>query len=331
MKDTTGLRLQQTAESVSAALPPLLVAAERVASTVAQGVHGRRRVGQGETFWQFRQYEPGDAPQRIDWRQTAKSDRVFVREMEWEAAQSVWLWRDASPSMDWRSSRELPTKRARADLLLLALAVLLVRAGERVALLGSGRLPGSGKAMISRLALGLHRATQAQESAGEPQTPQEDQEERASPAAKSPVVTSGLPATEDLPRHAQGIFLGDFLAPLEHIAERLRYFAERGLRGHMVQILDPAEACLPYRGRVRFEGLEAEEPWLLSKVETVREAYLARVELQREGLQEIARSLGWTASLHHTDSPPQMALLAAYSALSHNLVAQPAMGRPGRG
>ena len=93
------LPLRHRAEQLAATLPPLLVAAERVAATVAQGVHGRRRVGQGETFWQYRHYDLGDQPQSIDWRQSAKSDTVFVREMEWEAAQSVWIWRDASASM----------------------------------------------------------------------------------------------------------------------------------------------------------------------------------------------------------------------------------------
>ena len=126
--------------AAAAALPPLLVAAERVAATVAQGVHGRRRVGQGETFWQFRHYQPGDAASRIDWRESAKSQRLYVRETEWEAAQSVWLWRDASPSMDYASaSRRLPTKRERAELILRWRSPrLLVRGGERVTLLGSG-------------------------------------------------------------------------------------------------------------------------------------------------------------------------------------------------
>src|SRR5689334_21902661 len=121
--------IQHRAEELAAALPPLLVAAERVATTVAQGVHGRRRVGQGETFWQFRQYEPGDSAQRIDWRESAKSERLYIRQTEWEAAQSVWLWRYGSPSMDYSSAPTLPRKRARADLLLVALAALLMRGG----------------------------------------------------------------------------------------------------------------------------------------------------------------------------------------------------------
>ena len=155
------LRSRHEAEALAARLPPLLVQAERVAATVAQGVHGRRRVGSGDSFWQFRAYVPGDPVTRIDWRETAKSERAYVRENEWEAAQSVWLWHDRSPSMNWRSDRNLPTKGDRAALLLLALAALLVRGGERVALVGAGLPPAYGRAVLDRLALTIERSGEA--------------------------------------------------------------------------------------------------------------------------------------------------------------------------
>ena len=134
-------RLRLAAEALSQRLPSLLVEADRVAATVVPGVHGRRRTGMGETFWQFRQYQSGDAASSIDWRQSARSRHLFVREQEWEAAESVWLWCDLSDSMAFRSGPKLPLKWERAVLLMLALAGLLVRGGERIAFLGSG--PGS--------------------------------------------------------------------------------------------------------------------------------------------------------------------------------------------
>ncbi len=289
-ESATSLRHQ--AESAAAALPPLLVAARRVAFTVAQGVHGRRRVGQGESFWQFRPYEFGDQPQLIDWRQSAKSDRVFVREMEWEAAQSTWVWCDTSPSMDWRSTSDHPSKAERASLLTLALAVLLVRGGEHVALLGSHLRPSSGRGTLTRLAAFLERGALPDES---------------------------LPPSLPLPRHAQLVLIGDFLSPLPEIEARLKDYAAKHIRGHILQILDPAEETLPYHGRVRFEGLEEESPWLLSRVETVREDYIHRLEAQLQGLRGLARSLGWGYSHHRTDRPAQAALLSLYMALSENL------------
>src|SRR5215470_11331794 len=133
-------------------LPALMVAADRVAATVIQGVHGRRRVGQGDAFWQYRMYRDGDSASQIDWRQSARSRHLFVRETEWEAAASVWLWRDGSPSMQYASLRNIDTKAVRAEIITLALASLLADAGERVAVLGSGMRPTSGRIAVRRIA-----------------------------------------------------------------------------------------------------------------------------------------------------------------------------------
>jgi uncharacterized protein (DUF58 family) len=292
------LPLRHRAEETAAALPPLLVAAERIAATVAQGVHGRRRVGQGETFWQFRQYQPGDAAQRIDWRESAKSQRLYVRETEWEAAQSVWLWRDASPSMDYSSASylpgaEWPTKRDRAELILVALASLLVRGGERLTLLGSGIAPMSGRIALSRL-VGLI--------------------EHDGPHAAS--AKQGMPAIEALPRAAQFVLIGDFLSPLETTNRIVAGFAGAGLGGHLLQIVDPAEEDLPFDGRVRFEGVEERDDIVISRVENVRDAYAGRFREHREGLQAIAGAVSWTFSTHRTDRPPHLALLALHAALA---------------
>ncbi|MGA8403155.1 MAG: DUF58 domain-containing protein [Stellaceae bacterium] len=286
--------LRHRAEESAASLPPLLVAAERIAATVAQGVHGRRRVGQGETFWQFRQYEPGDAAVRIDWRESAKSQRLYVRETEWEAAQSVWLWRDTSPSMDYSSASYVPggdwsTKRARAELILVALASLLVRGGERLCLLGGEMMPMSGRAAVTRLVdLVERRGTGGQ----------------------------GLPAMENLPRHAQLVLIGDFLGPLDATNKIIAGFAAAGLGGHMLQVVDPAEEDLPFDGRVRFEGVEESDELLVSRVETIRDAYAGRFREHRAALQAMTQAVGWSFGTHRTDRPPSLALLALHAALA---------------
>ena len=295
-----GLRagLRHRADQAAAALPPLMVAAERVAATVAQGIHGRRRVGQGETFWQFRQYQPGDAVARIDWRESAKSQRLYIRETEWEAAQSVWLWRDPSASMDYTSAGYLaggswPTKRDRAELLLVALASLMVRGGERIALQGSGRAPLTGRTALTRIVeLIEHDAVAALDKA------------------------AGLPAFEPLPRAAQLVWIGDFLSPLDAVNATVARFASAGIKGHLLQIADPAEEDLPFAGRVRFEGVEHPEALLVSRVETLRDDYTERYRAHRDGLAAIARGVGWTIGFHRTDRPPHLALLSLHAALT---------------
>ena len=135
------LTLRRRSEALAAGYPGLLAQAQRVAAIVAQGVHGRRRAGQGETFWQYRNYDSSDSASRIDWRRSARGDQLFVRETEWEAANTVWMWRAGGPGMDWRSSNKLPTKKDRASVLELALASLLMRAGERCAVMGESERP----------------------------------------------------------------------------------------------------------------------------------------------------------------------------------------------
>jgi uncharacterized protein (DUF58 family) len=272
------------AEAAGARLPPLLVAAERVAATVAQGVHGRRRVGVGDTFWQYRPFVEGDAASRIDWRRSARSDRVYVRDMEWEAAQTVCLWRDASPSMAWRSSKDLPEKRERAELLMLALAALLFRAGELVRAVGVNRT-FSGRQGLAPL------------------------------AAAWPATTDGLPGVPLVPPHSRVVLAGDFLAPLDEIRASLGQFAALPVQLHLLQILDPAEFLLPYEGRVRFLGLERDGEALIPRVGSIREAYIAALEAQIEGLRVLARATGFSVSLHRTDHPPEAALMALYMAL----------------
>ncbi len=300
MAETAPAALARRAEALGAPLPPLLVAAQRVAATVAQGVHGRRRAGQGDSFWQFRPFVAGDSSARIDWRQSAKTSRAFIRETEWEAAHTVSLWRDGSASMHWRSRRDLPTKAERADLLLLALAALLLRGGERVSLLPMAGGPGARAGL---------RPTQGRSGL-------ERIASLVSSHAAQPGQEGGLPQPGALARHVRVVLIGDFLSPLPDIRAMVANYAAIPVRGHILQVLDPAEAELPFDGRVRFSGLEQETERLIPRVESIREAYRDRLAAQQQGVRAICAAAGWTSGQHRTDHGPEAALLGLYSALA---------------
>ncbi len=283
---------QQAARDVARAaaagghLPPLLVAAERVAATVAQGVHGRRRPGQGESFWQYRPLLPGEPVSRIDWRQSARSGKAFVRQTEWEAAQTVCLWHAAGPGMAWRGNPRLPSKAERARLLLLALAALLLRGGEQVRLIGRPAAPFSGRA-------GLHRLAETLDD--------------------TPIRPGGT----GLPRHATVVLIGDWLQPIEETRAILAGLAAVPVRGELVQVLDPAEIELPYAGRVRFADASGDgRAAVVGRVETVRDTYRSRLREHEARLAELCRATGFGWQRHRTDQPPETALLAMYGALS---------------
>lgn len=269
------------AEELAARLPPLLAEAEKVARAVAQGAHGRRAAGPGEAFWQYRRAGPGDGLGAIDWRRSARSDHLFVRETEWAATQTVWLWLDGSPSMHWRSDTGLPTKFERARLLILALASLLLRGGEKVAPLSGAASPCWGNGALGRFALALESMPGA-------------------PLAPPP----------RLPRHAAIVVAGDFLDPPDRLAARIGGLARLGATGHLLHVLDPAEEELPYEGRLRFAGLEGEGELETGRAEDLRDAYRRRLAERRDQLAALARAHGWSLTAHRTDRPPARCLLA---------------------
>jgi len=277
-------QLEGEAHALADRLPELVLEALRVANTVAHGIHGRRRAGTGETFWQFRQFQASDPATVIDWRRSASSDHLYVREREWEASHTFWLWPDVSPSMAFRSHLSSVTKRDRALVLMLAAAEMLVRAGERIALIGLTAPMASRKA-TSRIAetLAAHQADAA--------------------------LQSSLPPPARLSRFSSALLFSDFLDPPETIAARLNEMGESGVSGHLVQILDPAEETLAYEGRMEFRSPEGNERWIADRVETLRPQYQAKLAAHRAAIEEVTRRIGWSFLVHHTDRPAAEPLL----------------------
>ena len=271
---------RQMAEGLASAMPRLAADARRAAASVNAGVHGRRRSGQGESFWQFRPFVSGEAASRVDWRRSAREDRLHVREREWEAAQSVWLHIDRSPSMDYRSSMAPMAKAERAIILGLAAADMLVRGGERVGLMGASPAMAS-RRIIERLADVI--LTQ-----------------------KSP--PADLPR-EPLPPRSEALIISDFIAPAPEIEASLKALAGRGARGHLILVSDPAEELFPFTGQTEFVDPEDGFRLRLGEAGELADGYHARLQAHREALRRIANALGWTLTSHVTDKPASEALL----------------------
>ena len=265
-------------------MPDLVIGARRLAQSVLQGVHGRRQAGAGENFWQFRPFQSGEAANRIDWRRSARGHQAFVREREWEAAQTLLIWFDRTPSMRFGSDLALATKLDRAATLTLALAELAVRGGERVGLLGLSR-PIAARDVIDRFAQILTHAPSA-----EPVPP-------ASPVgARSRLV-----------------LIGDFLSDATQIASA---FKALGAAGHVVMIADPVEETFPFQGHVEFLDTQGTPRWRAQRAQEIAGAYREKLAAQREAVRAAAKAQGWDFLLHRTDASAANLLLALHARLS---------------
>lgn len=286
--------MRHTAEQTAATFPGLLVAAERIADTVIHGVHGRRRAGPGEDFWQFRPYSAGDAASRIDWRRSAKRNRLFIRENEWAATNTLWTHVAAGPSMQFCSDLSDTGKYQRAATIALALSILATKAGERVGAVNSGISPGHSRATINRLADWYENPVDH-------------------------TSNQSLPENPHLPKFASCVLLADFFDPLDVLRQRLNFMAAGGVRGHVVQVVDPIEETFPFAGRTEFLDTASPRKFLAGKAETLRSAYLEKLKKHRAGLRDLALALGWSFSVHHTDTPPHTIVLNLHHLIAENI------------
>lgn len=284
--------LRERAEGEAGRLPPLLARAEHLAGTVLLGEHGRRRAGLGDDFWQYRPAQIGDSRRMIDHRRSARGDQQFVREREWQIAQSVMLWVDQGASMRFASSEALPTKSDRARLLGLAVAILLLRGGERVGLSGTDLPPRRGNIQIARLAQAL--------------------------AVDAP-QDYAVPEHRAMIPHAQAVFISDFLGDMDELRTALTKAADRGVRGVVLQVLDPAEENFPFQGRTIFESIGGTLRHETLKAGDLRARYLDRLARRKDDLAQLTRVTGWQMGLHHTGDSAQSALLWLYRALDRGL------------
>jgi uncharacterized protein (DUF58 family) len=285
-----GATLRTQAQGLSQGLPTLLAQARFLAASVVLGEHGRRRAGPGAEFWQYRPAMPGDEVRSIDWRRSARSDAHFVREKEWQAAQSVMLWVDPGQNMAFASEKDLPTKADRASLLAMAAAILLIDGGERVGLTALDELPRRGEVQLLRIADWLS-------------------------SRDLPKQDYAIPELTALPRQSKALFLSDFMADISSTETAILVASDKGVTGAMVQVLDPQEEVFPFDGRTIFESMGGGITHETQKAKDLRERYIERLADRKEQLTRLAQRTGWQFMTHRTDQAALPVLLWLYGAI----------------
>ena len=305
----TGAVRRATAQSrtLAEAMPRLILEARRVAATVIHGLHGRRRAGPGENFWQYRHFLSGEPAQNVDWRRSARDDHLYVREREWEASHTIWIWPDRSPSMAFASALAKESKLARTLVVSLALAEVLVQGGERVGIPGLLR-PSASRNIIEKMAEALLH----------------DSTERVSvPPSFAPAPLSEV------------VLLSDLWSPVGDVRQVIAQLSGSGARGHVVQIVDPAEESFPYAGRIEFVEPEGGGSITAGRAETWRNDYQGLVERHRAAIRAETDRLGWSFAVHRTDNPASQLLLVLHTRMGDGgqmtyAGSRQGLGQPGR-
>jgi uncharacterized protein (DUF58 family) len=293
-------RADGESRSLAASLPRLMLEARKIANNVTHGLHGRRRAGAGENFWQYRRFVSGEPAQNVDWRRSARDDHLYVRELEWEAAHTVWLWPGRSLSMAFASKTARDSKLERGLIVAFALADLLVAGGERVGIPGLMN-PTSSNNVIDKMAQAILHDT----------------------STRSSLPPSFVPSSR-----AEIVVLSDFWSPVGEIRQMLAGLSASGAHGTLVQIVDPAEESFPYAGRVEFVEPEGGGAITAGRAEKWASDYVALVAAHRDAIRAETSKLDWLFSTHTTSRSAAELLLFLHAGMT---TAKDAGGKAGRG
>lgn len=269
-----------------------------IARTVADGfLHGiqpSHQRGVGIEFSQYRAYEPGDDPSRIDWKLYARSDRYYVREAERESEIAVWFVLDCSRSMAQASEDGAWSKFDYGRHLVATLAYLAQGQGDLVGFLS---LSSDGNHFL-------------------PPAPGERQWHRVLKALHRVQPGGDFPPTDRVEAHlarlqAPGlvVVVSDFHEAADEIHAFIRRLATPHNEVTGLQLVCEDERRFPWRGPTRFEDLETGETVLVSG-RAAREGYLAAREAYQARLHRALGLLGVTLESFDVDQPMDRAMHA---------------------
>jgi uncharacterized protein (DUF58 family) len=268
----------QVSEAADAALPAIIMDARRAAVSIVMGEHGRRRAGAGDAFWQHREWTNGESVRQIDWRRSARSDKMFVRERERQVPALLQVWSDHRSGMDWQSDARLPTKAQRGLVLGLALAIATKSGGERVCAIGPNA-PLTNELLFAHVLINAGTYFPERILAGQ-----------------VVIVSDGLEAPQVWEQRAKAV---------------------RSARAELIVVLvaDPAEAAFPYQGRVSFTASTGATPVIVGRAQSAQSDYQNAYKRHIESVATAIKDAGGQVFFHATNEPVMPILLTLARAL----------------
>ncbi len=268
--------------------------ARSVAEGFLSGIQPSQQRGIGIEFSQYRAYEPGDEPKRVDWKLFARSDRYFVREADRESEIATWIVIDCSHSMAQQSESGAWTKFDYAQHLAATLAYLAQRQGDLPGLLLLNNRqqhvvpPAAGEYQWYRILKALHAAKAE---------------------GRIPYDASTLTPVRKLQLPSLVVVISDFHETRGELLSFMRGVKTSRNDVIALQLLCEDETAFPFRGAVDFEDLESGERILVS-ARAARARYLEALEAYEARLRQAMAQLDVDLEVIDIDRPLDAALHA---------------------
>ena len=284
-------------------LPGLELQARYTVEGFLSGRHRSLQKGSSVEFAEYRDYQFGDDPRRVDWRLFARTDRVHVKQFEEETQMRVFLVLDTSGSMDFRSRPGALRKIEFARIALAAIGLVAQRQRDAfgLALAGTelaGFLPPRSSAAHWRKLVGRL--------------------DTVTPAGQASLAGTLGALAELIPARSLVVIASDFYdesAVLEPALRRLRY-DRHDLVG--LHVLDPQEIDFDLDSSGTFVDAESGARVKLD-ASSARANYLRRFGAFCDEVDELFHAASGETARLRTDQPPVGALSAYLASRAQRL------------
>lgn len=298
--ESNALRADLYDPAALAALGHIEVVARWIVDGFLSGLHRSPRKGFSVEFADFRPYQPGDDLRYVDWKIAARADRWVVKQYEEETNLRATLVLDVSRSMDWRGApAELRlTKRAYAEQLVAALALLLLRQRDAVGLIRFDDAIRTSIPPRARTTQWRRLAAALSERAGG----------RASELAAALGQTARL-----VTRRGMVVLISDLLVDVEAAMPALRGLRAAGHDVTVFHVMDPAERRFTGASDAQYEDPETALAVPAAGAD-VRAAYESTVTTVIAEWRDALGAMGAGYELVLTDQPYAIPLRRAFDA-----------------
>jgi len=258
-------KLIKSSDEVADLLPSLLSDSSLLLKNILSGLHSTRFAGKGENFWQFKEYVRGESISSIDWRKSASSKKLLMKQNEKELSKTIYLFFDKSFSMNYKSNLAKHNKLFISALLTLTLCKLFSNSKEKVFIFNSENKP-------INCSNNIHNFD------------------------KSFLFNNkkhSFPNLNLFKDKSLCFFFSDFFYDNSELKSLIIKFKNRGILGYLIQILDPIEVDFNLNSNIMLKDLETNETMVFDNDIDFSNAYKKKLANLEISLKKISLNSGW--------------------------------------